>query len=75
VRWLQPGSQRDSEPELGVKKRLQADSQLRVSVAEAGGSSGTQRKENVHPWKTLPSRALQTMTKNINLCVILICKV
>jgi hypothetical protein len=30
-------------------------SQSRVAVAEAGGSSGTQRKENVRRWKPLTS--------------------
>jgi hypothetical protein len=30
-------------------------------VAEAGDSSGTQRKWNAHHWKPLPSNALKTV--------------
>jgi hypothetical protein len=45
-----------------------------VAVAKAGDSSGTQRKGNVHCWKTLPSNAVKTVTENTSLCVIVICK-
>jgi multidrug resistance efflux pump len=61
---------------------LQADNQLRVAVvrteklvAEAGYSSGTQRKGNVHCWKPLPSNAVKTVTENTSLFVIVICDV
>jgi hypothetical protein len=47
------------------REGLQADSQLRVAEAEAGDSSGTQRKGNVHHWKLLPSSAVKTMTENV----------
>jgi hypothetical protein len=43
-------------------------------VAEAGDSSGTQRKGNVHRWKTLPSTAVATVTDNTSLFVIVIWK-
>jgi hypothetical protein len=52
----------------------QTDSQLRVAETEAGDSSGTQRKENVHRWKPLPSNAVNTVTENTLLCAIVICK-
>jgi hypothetical protein len=74
VRWPQPGSQRDNEPELGVK-RGSACSQLSITVAEAEDSSGTQRKGNICQWKMLPSRAVKIVTENTTLCVIVICKV
>jgi hypothetical protein len=61
---------------------LESDSQLRVAaerseklVAEVGGSSGTQSQGNVHCWKSLPSSAVKTVTENISMCVIVICKV
>jgi hypothetical protein len=53
---------------------VQADSQLRLAVAETGDSLGTQRKENVHCWKPLPSSAVKTVTENVSLFVIVICK-
>jgi hypothetical protein len=63
------------------RESLQADSQLRVPdvrseqlVAEAGYSSGTQRKGNVRRWKPLPSSAVKTVTENTSLCAIVICK-
>jgi hypothetical protein len=42
-------------------------------VAGAGDSSGTQRKGNVRRWKSLQSSAVETVTENTSLCVIVIC--
>jgi hypothetical protein len=63
--------------EVGEESRgsLQADRQLRVAVAGAGDSSGTQRKGNVRRWKPLPSNAVKTVTEITSLCVIVICKI
>jgi hypothetical protein len=44
-------------------------------VAEAGDSTGTQRKGNVRFWKPLPSNAVKTVTEKARLCVIVSCKV
>jgi hypothetical protein len=71
----QPGSHSVSPSRVQVKNSLQADSQLRVAVAEAGDSSETQRKGKVCCWKLLPSSAVKTMAENTSLCVIAICKV
>jgi hypothetical protein len=57
------------------RESLQANSQLRVAVAEARGSSGNQRKRNVRLWKPLPSSAVKTVTDNTSLCMIVICEV
>jgi hypothetical protein len=57
------------------RERESAGIQLSVAVAEAGDSSGTQRKGNTRRWKPLPSRAVKTMTENTSLCVIVIRKV
>jgi hypothetical protein len=46
VIWPQRGCKRDAQFELGVE-RVSAVSQLRVVVAEAKDSLGTQRKGNV----------------------------
>jgi hypothetical protein len=51
-----------------------AGRQLRVSVAETGNISGTQRKGNVRCWKPLPSNAVKTVTENASLCGIVIYK-
>jgi hypothetical protein len=42
----------------GKLERESAGSQLRAAVAEAGDSSGTQRKRNVCRWNLLPSNTL-----------------
>jgi hypothetical protein len=46
-----------------------------VAVAEAGDSSGTQRKGNARLWKLLPSSAVKTVTEKTSLCVIVSCKI
>jgi hypothetical protein len=58
-----------------IRDSLQVDSKLRVAVvrseklvAEAGDSSGTQRK-------ALPSSAVKNVTENTGLCVTVICEV
>jgi hypothetical protein len=38
-------------------------------VAEAGDSSGAQRKENVRLWKQRSSSAVKTVTEITSLCV------
>jgi hypothetical protein len=38
-------------------------------VAEAGKSSGTQRKGNVRRWKTLPSNGSEDVTVDTSVCV------
>jgi hypothetical protein len=65
-----------------LREGLQAGNQLRVAVvrseqlvAEAGDSTGTLRKGNVHRWKLLPSSAVKTVTENTILCMLVICKV
>jgi hypothetical protein len=44
-------------------------------VAEVGGSSGIQRKGNIHRWKPLPSNDSEDMTVDTSVCVIVTCKV
>jgi hypothetical protein len=65
-----------NEDQLPLPESQQADSQLRSEklIAEAGRSSGTQRKGIVHPWSMLRNSAVKTMTENTNLCMIVICK-
>jgi hypothetical protein len=38
-------------------------------VAEAGDSSGTQRKGNVPSWKPLRSNGIEDVTANTSVCV------
>jgi hypothetical protein len=38
-------------------------------VAEAGDSSGTQRKENVRRWEPLLSSGIEDVTVDISVCV------
>jgi hypothetical protein len=51
------------------------DWELQKLVAEARHSSGTHRKGNVRRWKPLLSSAVETVTKNTSLRVLVICKV
>jgi hypothetical protein len=44
-------------------------------VAEAGDSSGTQRKGNVRRWKPLPSNGSEDVTVDTSVCVTVKCKV
>jgi hypothetical protein len=57
------------------REGLQAVSQLRVAVAEAGNRLGTLREQHIHCWKPLPSSTVKTMTENTGQCVIVIFKV
>jgi hypothetical protein len=51
-----------------LRENLQADSQLRGALAEAGDTAGTQRMGNVCRWKPLPRSTVKTTTENTSLC-------
>jgi hypothetical protein len=48
---------------------------LQKLVAEAGDSSGTQRKGSVRRLKPLSSSTIKSATENTSLCMIVMCKV
>lgn len=62
------------QSEVSVGRRAGGHLNLQVLLADAGNSSGIQRKGNVRHWKPLSGNAMKTVTKNTSLCMIIICK-
>jgi hypothetical protein len=76
--WSVPRLSNEDQLELSVSQSREGlCNQMRIEklVAEAMSISRTRKKGNVRCWKPLPSNAVNTMTENIILCVIVFCKV